>query len=362
MSLRRITGTLAALATLAILLSPAAATAQTAQFCKGVRATIVGTEGDDVLRGTEQRDVIVALGGDDRIVGGRGNDLICAGRGRDVVTGGAGKDTIFGGTGNDLLRGGSARDTLDGGGGNDRVFGHGGDDILSGGPGRDRIVADTGSDSCVMDTDDPLPSGCEQRNWKRLSGVGDAVVSTGLNRSFIVENDCRSTHIRCEYYVAVVRLDGTTGFDALGIEAFDNDGNHIVSYGDAGDSYGGVFVFRGRPASIEIDSGGGAWSVTFVKKSGLLRGGRTESGSGNHAYLVDRPLKGLVTARMRWTGFGNFAVIGVSPTDGRDLLANEVRFSPGDVPPFSTESVARTGITLVQVLSDDGTWTVALSG
>jgi Ca2+-binding RTX toxin-like protein len=84
--------------------------------CDGRRATIVGTNGPDVINGTPGRDVIVGLGGDDTIYGLGENDIICAGEGNDLVYGGAGNDAIFGDTGNDLLDGGHGDDTIDGGG------------------------------------------------------------------------------------------------------------------------------------------------------------------------------------------------------------------------------------------------------
>ena len=65
--------------------------------CKGRTVTILGTEDADTLRGSNQRDVILALGGDDRVDGRGGNDVICGGAGRDLVKGGPGHDKIFGG-------------------------------------------------------------------------------------------------------------------------------------------------------------------------------------------------------------------------------------------------------------------------
>src|SRR3989442_11159085 len=59
-------------------------------------ATIVGTEGDDVIVGTSGDDVIQALGGNDVIDGGDGNDLICGGAGDDVIYGGAWDEGIEG--------------------------------------------------------------------------------------------------------------------------------------------------------------------------------------------------------------------------------------------------------------------------
>jgi Ca2+-binding RTX toxin-like protein len=81
--------------------------------CKGLAATIVGTEGPDDnsgqgvrLAGTPGRDVIVALGGDDFGIDGKaGNDVICGGAGGDEIRGGAGKDTLLGQAGRDLLNG-----------------------------------------------------------------------------------------------------------------------------------------------------------------------------------------------------------------------------------------------------------------
>ena len=78
--------------------------------CEGRKATIVGTNGPDVLRGTAGPDVIAALGGKDKIRGLGGADIICAdGRG-DTISGGAGRDLMVGGPGRDKCRGGAGRD------------------------------------------------------------------------------------------------------------------------------------------------------------------------------------------------------------------------------------------------------------
>jgi Ca2+-binding RTX toxin-like protein len=92
--------------------------------CHGRRATIVGSEGDDVLHGTPGRDVIWGGGGDDEIYGSLGNDLICGGPGSDLIHGGRGNDIVDGGSGDD-----------------DRVYGDLGDDKILGGPGNDDQVS-----------------------------------------------------------------------------------------------------------------------------------------------------------------------------------------------------------------------------
>ena len=97
-------------------------------LCNGKEATIMGTNGNDVLNGVAGNvaDVIVGLNGDDEINGGRGSDDLCGGNGSDTLTGGARADTLYGGNGADTLKGGPGNDTLDGGNGADRLDGGGG--------------------------------------------------------------------------------------------------------------------------------------------------------------------------------------------------------------------------------------------
>jgi uncharacterized delta-60 repeat protein len=97
--------------------------------CGGKKATIVGTNGKDKLKGTRKRDVISAGKGKDTVKGLKGNDLICGGKGRDKLIGGPGKDKLFGQQGNDTLLGGPQKDKLKGGPGRK--------DKVNGGPGND---------------------------------------------------------------------------------------------------------------------------------------------------------------------------------------------------------------------------------
>ena len=87
--------------------------------CAGLRPTIRGSRGGDVLRGTQRRDVIMGLGGNDRIRGLGGDDVICGGAGGDRISGGRGDDTLLGGFGRDTMRGGRGHDRLVGGPGTD---------------------------------------------------------------------------------------------------------------------------------------------------------------------------------------------------------------------------------------------------
>src|SRR5262245_52105767 len=128
--------------------------------CHGLRATIVGTAGDDEIRGTARRDVIVSRAGFDIIYANGGDDVVCGGSGASLIRGGPGSDQLFGGAGSDDLDGGRGLDTLYGGDGpdtlsdcclrnRDRLLGGSGDDDLDtsfgsvdGGPGDDYCIGE----------------------------------------------------------------------------------------------------------------------------------------------------------------------------------------------------------------------------
>ena len=114
--------------------------------CAGLPATLIGTEGDDILTGTSGDDVIIALGGNDTIDGLGGNDLLCAMEGNDVVYGGEGTDKLNGGDGHDKLYGDEGADTLNGALGNDELHGGTEDDKLNAGEGNDIVLGDQGND------------------------------------------------------------------------------------------------------------------------------------------------------------------------------------------------------------------------
>ena len=119
--------------------------------CAGLPATVIGTDGDDVLIGTPGNDVIVGLAGDDVIAGLGGNDFVCAGRGHDSVTGGDGADTLSGGGGDDVMDAGTGNDNLRGGSGNDILLGRDGNDHIVCGSGADFADGGPGADVATVD-------------------------------------------------------------------------------------------------------------------------------------------------------------------------------------------------------------------
>jgi hypothetical protein len=109
--------------------SPSNANAQVV-MCQGLVATIVGTNGNNILTGTGADDVIAGLEGNDVIEGNGGRDTICGGEGADTLRGNGNDDVLNGGPGNDTLRGGDGRDLLDGGQGTDDCNGGLGNNTL----------------------------------------------------------------------------------------------------------------------------------------------------------------------------------------------------------------------------------------
>jgi VCBS repeat-containing protein len=119
-------------------------TAEAGIECFGLEATVIGTPGNDRLRGTRGDNVVTGLGGDDRIIGGGGHDVICGGGGEDFITTGKGPDKIYGGSGED------------------RIISRKGPDIVYGGPGDDRLNGGPGVDACRGEAGTDVEHNCEK--------------------------------------------------------------------------------------------------------------------------------------------------------------------------------------------------------
>jgi Ca2+-binding RTX toxin-like protein len=126
--------------------------------CFGQPATIVGTEGDDVIVGLGGNDIILGLGGNDRLCGGAGNDYLDGGKGNDQVDGGEGDDLLLGRGGHNHLEGGPGDDQLEADNGNDLLLGSPGNDILQGNTAMIPWKARVAPTSCM---------GCRQRHAGR---------------------------------------------------------------------------------------------------------------------------------------------------------------------------------------------------
>lgn len=84
-----------------------------------------GTNGDDVIDGTDARDWLFGRSGDDEMDGRDGRDHIFGGRGDDRIDAGPGRDVVVAGPGDDIV-----------------VANDGTRDVVSCGRGHDQVIAD----------------------------------------------------------------------------------------------------------------------------------------------------------------------------------------------------------------------------
>lgn len=294
--------------------------AKIAADCRGTPATIIGTDGDDVITGTPGNDVILAGKGNDTVDGGAGNDLVCAGEGNDTLIGRDGDDTLDGGSGTDTasfpgaagvvanlatgaavgqgsdtlasienLTGSSANDsllgdsgpnvlvglegadTLSGAGGDDSIVGGAGNDILSGGAGHDTLLGEGGNDILSGGAgDDTL-----------LGGAGkDIALGHGGNDT--LKGESGADHLsggggndRLLGGNGHDRLNGGGGSDRLK----GNQGNDRLNGG------GGDDRLSGGNGNDRLNGGGGSDRLTGNKGNDRLNGGggndRLSGGNGN---------------------------------------------------------------------------------
>jgi serralysin len=195
-----------------------------AYSCFDVKATIVGTNGNDQIHGTSGRDVIVGLGGDDTIWGMDDSDRICGNGGNDKIVAGSGVDQVDGGTGRNVLKGGS------------------GDDRLYGGPSVDHFWPGPGNDVA----DGRGTTGAEWVHYERAGGAISVDLSIG-----------HATGEGTDILVAILDVAGSRYGDVIRGNWADN----ILRLGkgnDKGFGRAGMDRILGGPGADELDGGPGA--------------------------------------------------------------------------------------------------------
>ncbi len=174
---------------------------------------ILGTDAGETINGLGGNDLICAEGGADIVNGGTGNDEVAGGDGDDFINGGDGVDRLFGQDGNDTLNGEDGRDKLAGGGGNDELNGGADRDRLDGNRGRDTLNGGTGRDPLFGSSGDDIING-DEGNDRIRGGSGNDTISGNGGNDFI---------------------DGTNGDDTI----FGNGGDDTIIGGDDTDDVNG---------------------------------------------------------------------------------------------------------------------------
>lgn len=116
--------------------------------------TIGGTEGSDIIHGTNLDDNIQALGGNDKVYSYAGNDTIDGGTGFDTIISSSGNNYINGAKGNDYIQTYNGNDTVYGGAGNDNINSGSGSDTLTGGADNDSLYGGNGNDTYMYNAGD----------------------------------------------------------------------------------------------------------------------------------------------------------------------------------------------------------------
>ncbi len=323
-SLSTMTASLALSLPLLVLGAPAHAAVPT---CAGEKATIVGNDKSNDVRGTPQRDVIWAGAGNDRISGLDGNDLICAGEGADRIAGGPGDDTIYGELDNyradQFGRFKRTGDTIIPGSGNDLVD-----------PGYDaravsagvRVVPDT-----ISYFDAPAPAVVDLRAVPAMvgaDGVDTINIAAGSPIGFVgtAFNDAVHGTYKDD------RLYGMAGDDQL----FGHDGDDIITP-DGHDSAGADLV----------DGGAGDDKIVSVAGYDTLLGGYgvDEILSTSINRLAIKGGSGTDTVTVPVPGEAGFNIVG---NDGQDKLRMVAYANPALFPTVRIDQ--RKGLTTVTQL------------
>ncbi|MBI3799514.1 MAG: hypothetical protein HY268_21415 [Deltaproteobacteria bacterium] len=169
--------------------------------------TLIGTAGNDALKGGSGRDIIVGLGGNDVVKGEakadcsgteKGNDTVSGNKGDDLICDAGGKNTLKGGEGNDVIVGsvqGDSMNLIRGEDGDDVIFTFAGTNRIQGGKGNDFIVSslsEPGNDSISGGEGDDVIMDFGGTN--RLSGEDGNDLIESVGGSSIVKggagNDC----------------------------------------------------------------------------------------------------------------------------------------------------------------------------
>ncbi len=296
---------------------------------------VIGSDGNDVItgsqytnliRGGEGNDIIDGAFGRDTIEGDQGNDTILGGASDDIISGNEGEDVLFGGTGDDIVYGGEDRDQLFGndgvdeliaGSGNDYVNGGAGNDILWGGLGNDTIEGGAGEDSLRGGHDNDILRGGAQDDGLFGEQGSDDLYGDGGND--YLNGDAGDD-----------QLFGGSGDDVLEGAAGDDD-----LWGDSGDD-----VLNGGAGDDNLYGGSGSDFLTASEGNDRLEGGEDSdyyvfTGNFGQDTIVenasrsetDEIIFSRIAANQLWfREVGNDLIISVIGTDNQVTVENFARF------------------------------------
>jgi Ca2+-binding RTX toxin-like protein len=242
---------------------------------------LIGSSGNDVLKGDAGNNRLEGGAGDDTLDGGAGDDQLYGGDGNDILIGGLGNDLLDGGAGNntasyaysavgvtvdlsntgaqtvatgdtdtlvniqnligsandDILTGDAGNNRIEGGAGNDTLYGGGGDDELYGGDGNDTLYGGDGNDRLYGGAgDDIMDGGAGADIFDGGTGYDTVRYAGAENWNIDLLNGANGTGDAAgDTFTNVDKIVGTTGNNIFlaGTKAYlmvGNGGTDTVSY------------------------------------------------------------------------------------------------------------------------------------
>jgi len=235
---------------------------------------VIGTNGDDQVRGSSVSNTIQGGAGDDTIYGIDGINVLQGGTDDDSIYGGVGVDTIEGGDGNDILQGGANDDTILGGAGDDEInkLEGAGDDSIDAGAGNDTVYSGNGS-NIITGGDD-----IDTLSYEQITSSGiTANLGSGASGDFgtvTISTDEDTLKDHFEIIKGSTKVDKIYGFDGTaetGVDYNDTlygEGGNDTIWGGIGDDslYGGGAddIIRGQAGNDYINGEGGTDTIDFT--------------------------------------------------------------------------------------------------
>ncbi|VEP18019.1 hypothetical protein H1P_6740001 [Hyella patelloides LEGE 07179] len=264
-------------------------------FIEGFRSSasfdgdsVIGSAGNDTLRGRDGNENLNGLAGDDSLEGRNGDD---------ILNGGAGNDSLFGGDGNDVLEGSDGNDSLDGGDDNDTLNGGRGKNFLLGGKGNDSLIGSIGNDTLEGGEGDDILDGGNRKDVLRGDSGNDTLLG-GRNTDNL---EGGSGNDLLDGGESNDLLFGEEGDDTLRGDAGEDileggAGNDILDGGDGLDIALYEGKFEGFDITINDDesitvtdidtSDGDEGTDTLTNISQLAFGGNTRIGPDNNRNTI----------------------------------------------------------------------------
>ena len=199
----------------------------------------------------------------------------------DTIIGGPNNDRLVGSNGDDLIRGGLGDDTLIGGNGNDTLIGDPGSDLFRGGWGNDRLIWNDGDGSDVMEGD----QGFDVTEFNGSVEFGDDVVIQAngaraeLQRINLVNITLDTNKVE------KFDVNGLVGDDTLTVKDLSGTSVVKVSFdGGEGDDF-----LDASQTNVDILAVGGDGSDTLIGGSGndtIVGGSLEDLGQGEIDYMT----------------------------------------------------------------------------